>query len=106
MKNIECQLLGEEYLDISIYGQWGFEIEDNFAVFPTDAVDIGLERCQEMLENLELIVSFVVVKSHMRRRFENNRGHHQLDRAVLQFLANPGGEIVNISLLRWNCDPI
>ena len=106
MKKIEPQLLGEGYLAISTYGQQGFEIEDNFAVFPIDAVDIKLERCQEMLENLELIVSFVVVKSHMRRRFENNRGHHQLDRAVLQFLANPGGEIVNISLLRWNCDPI
>ena len=55
-----------------------------------------------MLENLELNVSFVVGKSHMRRRFKNNQGHHQLDRAVLQFLANPGGKIVNISLLRWN----
>ena len=83
-----------------------FKLNCDHAVFPIDAVDIGLERCQEMLENLELNVSFVVGKSHMRRRFENNRGHHQLDRAVLQFLANPGGEIVNISLLRWNCDPI
>ena len=106
VKNIECQLLGEEYLVISIYGQQGFEIKDNFAVFQIDAVDIGLEICQEMLENLELNVSFVVGKSHMRRRFKNNQGHHQLDRAVLQFLANPGGEIVNISPLRWNCDPI
>ena len=67
------------------------EQEDNFAVFPIDAVDIGLERCQEMLENLELNVSFVVFKSDMRRRFENNQGHHQLDRAELQFLANKGG---------------
>ena len=65
MKKIEHQLLGEGYLDISTYGQRGFEIEDNFAVFPIDGVDIRLERCQEMLENLELNVSFVVGKSHM-----------------------------------------
>ena len=43
-----------------------------------------------MLEDLELNVSFMVSKSNIGRRLENNGSQHQLDWVVLQLLANLG----------------
>ena len=100
------KLLGERYLDISTESQRGLKIKDNLVVFPINGVDIGLERCQEMLEDLELNVSFMVSKSDIWMRLENNGSQHKLDWVVLQLLANLGWEIVNVSPLRWNCNSI
>jgi len=84
VEQIHVHFLSEGDLDIATEEERRAQLKDDLIFRQVDCVDLGQERWDQWLEDLELEVGGMVTKPNMGRRLDDYMCQEHLDRAVLE----------------------